>query len=55
MDRMHDDGPMLEYFRTTPRRVVEIQLNLTRALAFGYIALCIAGLVLMSTIMALQV
>jgi hypothetical protein len=55
MNRMHNDGPMLEYFRTAPRRVVEIRLNLGRALALGYVALCVAGLILMGTIMALQV
>ena len=52
---MQNDGPTLEYFRTAPRRVVEIQLNLGRALALGYVALCIAGLILMGTVMALHI
>jgi hypothetical protein len=52
---MHGDGPrkLLEYFRTAPR--VESRVTLGRALALGYVALCVAGLILMGTVMALHV
>ena len=45
----------MEYFGVTPRRVVEVRLNLGRALALGYVAACILGLILMGTVMAFQV
>jgi len=52
---MHEDGQtMLEYFRTTPPRV-EVGLGVGRALALGYVALCVAVLIVMGTVMALQV
>ena len=53
---MHEDAqPLLQYFHTTPKRVVEIRLTLGRVLALGYVALCVAGLLVMGTVMALQV
>ena len=52
---MHEDGQMLEYFGVVPKRVVEVRLNLGRALALGYVALCVFGLILMGTVMAFQV
>jgi hypothetical protein len=52
---MHEDGQMtLEYFRTAPPRA-EVRLGIGRALALGYVALCVAGLIVMGTVMALQV
>ena len=45
---------MLEYFRP-PVRVAEVRITLGRVLALGYVALCVAGLLVMGTVMALQV
>jgi hypothetical protein len=52
---MHAEGSdtLLQYFRTAPR--IESRVTLGRALALGYVAFCVAGLILMGTVMALQV
>ena len=54
-DPMEREDTMLEYCGVTPRRVVEVRLNLGRAIALGYVALCVLGLVLMGTVMAFGV
>ena len=52
---MHEDAQMmLEYFRTAPPRG-EVRLGVGRFVALGYVALCVAGLIVMGTVMALQV
>ena len=51
---MSDPQPVLEYEYTfTPH--VEIKFSLARFLAFTYVAACVAGLLIMGTVMALQV
>jgi hypothetical protein len=53
---MSDPRPMLEYaFHVRAEPVEDWQVTLKRLLAFGYIAACVFGLILMSVIMALQV
>jgi hypothetical protein len=53
---MPDPNPTLEYAFPLPVQPLDDwRTTLTRALAFGYVAACVAGLLIMGTVMALQV
>jgi hypothetical protein len=55
---MPDPNPTLELEYAFPLPVQPLddwRTTLTRALAFGYVAACVAGLLIMGTVMALQV
>ncbi len=52
---MVESQPMLEYEYTPPQELDGVHFSVGRALAFGYIAACTFGLILMGIIMAMQV
>ena len=52
---MVESQPMLEYEYAPPLEQDELHFSVARALAFGYVAACTLGLILMGIFMAMQV